>query len=55
MKLAYDFIIYKYITLQVNGGIQNIANAYQRISTRVGTATLVTSTVPPCREATMSA
>lgn len=30
MKLAYDFIIYKYITLQVNGGIQNIANAYQK-------------------------
>ena len=30
MKLAYDFTIYKYITLQVNGGIQNIANAYQK-------------------------
>lgn len=29
MKLAYDFPIYKYFTLQVNGGIQNIANAYQ--------------------------
>lgn len=27
----------------------------KRISTRVGTATPVTSTVPPCREATMSA
>lgn len=30
MKLAYDFTIYKYITLQINGGIQNIANAYQK-------------------------
>ena len=29
MKLAYDFPLYKYFTLQVNGGIQNIANAYQ--------------------------
>lgn len=30
MKLAYDFSIYKYINLQVNGGIQNITNAYQK-------------------------
>lgn len=32
MKLAYDFpiYIYKYINLQVNGGIQNITNAYQK-------------------------
>ena len=30
MKLAYDFLIYKYINLQVNGGIQNITNAYQK-------------------------
>ena len=30
MKLAYDFTIYKYLTLQVNGGIQNITNAYQK-------------------------
>lgn len=30
MKLAYDFAIYKYITLQINGGIQNITNAYQK-------------------------
>lgn len=30
MKLAYDFPIYKYINLQVNGGIQNITNAYQK-------------------------
>lgn len=30
MKLAYDFPIYKYISLQVNGGIQNITNAYQK-------------------------
>ena len=29
-KLAYDFPIYKYLTLQVNGGIQNITNAYQK-------------------------
>lgn len=30
MKFAYDFPIYKYINLQVNGGIQNITNAYQK-------------------------
>lgn len=30
MKLAYDFPIYKCINLQVNGGIQNITNAYQK-------------------------
>lgn len=30
MKLSYDFTIYKYLTLQVNGGIQNITNAYQK-------------------------
>lgn len=30
MKLAYDFPIYKYLTLQVNGGVQNITNAYQK-------------------------
>lgn len=30
MKLLYDFPIYKYLTLQVNGGIQNITNAYQK-------------------------
>lgn len=30
MKLAYDFTIYKYLTLQLNGGIQNITNAYQK-------------------------
>ena len=30
MKLAYDFPIYKYLTLQVNGDIQNITNAYQK-------------------------
>ena len=30
MKLAYDFKIYKYLTLQVNGGIQNITNSYQK-------------------------
>ena len=29
MKLAYDFPVCKYLTLQVNGGIQNITNAYQ--------------------------
>lgn len=29
MKLAYDFPLYKYFTLQVSGGIQNITNAYQ--------------------------
>lgn len=30
MKLAYDIHISKYLTLQVNGGIQNIANSYQK-------------------------
>ncbi len=30
LKLAYDFKIYKEITLQVNAGMQNIFNAYQR-------------------------
>lgn len=30
MKLAYDIPVYKYLTLQVNGGIQNITNAYQK-------------------------
>lgn len=30
MKLAYDFPIYKYLTLQVNGGIQNLTNSYQK-------------------------
>ena len=29
MKLAYDIPVYKYLTLQLNGGIQNITNAYQ--------------------------
>ena len=31
MKLSYDFPIYKYLTMQVNGGIQkNITNAYPK-------------------------
>ena len=30
LKLAYDIPVYKYLTLQVNGGIQNITNAYQK-------------------------
>ena len=29
MKLSYDFPVTKYLTLQVNGGIQNITNSYQ--------------------------
>lgn len=29
VKLAYDFPIYKYVTLQVNAGVQNIFNSYQ--------------------------
>lgn len=28
-KAAYDFKLYKSITLQVNAGVQNIFNAYQ--------------------------
>ena len=30
MKVSYDFTIYKYMTLQVNGGIQNLTNSYQK-------------------------
>lgn len=30
MKLAYDIPVSKYLILQVNGGIQNIANSYQK-------------------------
>ena len=30
MKLAYDIPVSKYLTLQVDGGIQNIANSYQK-------------------------
>ena len=30
MKLSYDIPVYKYLTLQINGGIQNITNAYQK-------------------------
>lgn len=30
LKLAYDFPLTKAITLQVNGGIQNIFNSYQK-------------------------
>ena len=30
LKLSYDFPVYRYLTLQVNGGIQNIANSYQK-------------------------
>lgn len=29
-KASYDFSLYKNITLQVNAGVQNIFNAYQR-------------------------
>lgn len=29
MKVAYDIPVYKYVTLQVNAGVQNIFNAYQ--------------------------
>ena len=30
LKIAYDIPVYKYFTLQVNGGIQNVTNAYQK-------------------------
>ena len=30
VKLAYDIPIHKYLTLQVNGGVQNVGNAYQK-------------------------
>lgn len=30
LKLAYDIPVYKYLTIQVNGGIQNVTNAYQK-------------------------
>ena len=29
MKVAYDFPLYKSVTLQVNAGVQNIFEAYQ--------------------------
>ena len=29
MKVAYDFPLYKSVTLQVNAGVQNILEAYQ--------------------------
>lgn len=29
-KLSYDIPVYKYLTLQVNAGVQNITNAYQK-------------------------
>ena len=29
IKLAYDFTLYKSVTLQLNAGVQNIFNAYQ--------------------------
>jgi outer membrane receptor for ferrienterochelin and colicins len=30
IKLSYDFRIYRSIVLQINGGLKNIFNAYQR-------------------------
>ncbi len=30
IKLAYDFLLFNSITLQLNGGVQNIFNAYQK-------------------------
>ena len=30
IKLSYDIPVYKYLTIQINGGIQNITNAYQK-------------------------
>ena len=30
LKISYDFSLYKFITLQLNAGVQNIFNAYQR-------------------------
>ena len=30
IKAAYDFTLYKNITLQVNAGVQNLFNAYQK-------------------------
>lgn len=29
-KLSYDFVVFDEITLQINGGVQNIFNAYQK-------------------------
>ena len=29
LKLAYDFRVFDYATLQLNGGVQNIFNSYQ--------------------------
>ena len=30
IKIAYDFKVYKSVTLQLNAGVQNIFNAYQK-------------------------
>ena len=30
LKLAYDFALSEYLKLQVNAGIQNLTNAYQK-------------------------
>ena len=30
LKVAYDIPVYKYLTLQVNAGVQNLTNAYQK-------------------------
>ena len=30
LKLSYDIKIYRHITLQINGGVRNILNSYQR-------------------------
>ena len=30
LKLSYDIAVYKGVILQINGGMQNITNAYQK-------------------------
>lgn len=53
LKAAYDFKLYKSINLQVNAGVQNIFNSYQNDFDKGPDRTLVTSTVRPCREASL--
>ena len=37
IKLAYEFPLYKELKLEVNGGVQNLFNAYQSDLTKVRT------------------
>ena len=45
MKVAYDFPLYKSVTLQLNAGVQNIFEAYQSDFDQARTVTPNISTV----------